>query len=362
MDIWPKKIILCIDNSELSNLSIDVAEALASEFNSEVVGVHGYNAYMHEGAFRIMEPTLPEQYQKEELLARQRQLHNKLINIGMEKISLSYLRPLQDRFGSKGIAFKPKVKEGKNFIALYQMIDEEDADLIVLGSAGFNSNGRGFLGSVCTRMLRRINRDFFVVKSALDFYEKLRIVVCLDGSLTSIGALERAMKIAEITRSELHLVYVFDSKLHKDVFARLKDAVLMKEGFRFNKKEQEKMHDEFIDIGLEKVGRMILDRAEKTVLSGNVASKVAALATAGYGPVGESSSQPVIIKKILQGHIYRSICEYAEEIDAKLICIGKTGRHYTEEVDLGSVSENVVRFAHCSVLVSKHEGFRGWEL
>ncbi|NOX21445.1 MAG: universal stress protein [Nitrospirae bacterium] len=362
MDRWPKKIILCVDNSELSNLSIDVAETLASEFSSEIVGVHGYNAFMHEGAFRIMEPTLPEQYQREELLARQRELHNKLINIGMEKISLSYLRPLQERFGTKGIAFKPKVKEGKNFVALIQMIEEEDADLIVLGNAGFNSNFRGFVGSVCLRILRRINQDFLVIKSAINFDEAPRIVVCLDGSLTSIGALERAIKIAERTRSELHLVYVFDSKLHKDVFARLKDAVLMKEGFRFNKKEQEKMHDEFIDIGLEKVGRMILDRAEKTVLSGNVASKVAAVATLGYGPIGEPSGRPMIIKKILKGHIYRSICEYAEEIDAGLICIGKTGRHYTDQIDLGSVCENVVRFAHCSVLISKHEGYRGWEL
>ncbi|MFN3396849.1 MAG: universal stress protein, partial [Thermodesulfovibrionales bacterium] len=86
MDEAIKKIILCYDNSDPSIIATEISISIARAFDSEVIGVHGYNASMHEGAFRIMEPTLPERYQKEEILERQRDVHNKLINIGMEKI------------------------------------------------------------------------------------------------------------------------------------------------------------------------------------------------------------------------------------------------------------------------------------
>jgi len=364
---WLRKIVLCIDNSEFSHHATGVTVALADAFKSSVTGVHGYNASMHEGAFRIMEPILPSQFQREEILTRQRTLHNKLINEGMEKISISYLRPLEEFFTSEGINFKVKVKEGKNFVALTQMIEEEGADLVVLGGAGFNSNGRGFIGSVCLRLLRKNNRDFLIVKTPLRLDQinsrRLRIVVCLDGSHSAVGALHKASLLAEKFIAELHLLYVFDSVLHKEVFTRLKDAVLSKEGFRFNKRQQEKMHDEFIDAGLEKVGKMILEKAEKQVASQwydyNASDPVH-----GWGPVerGVLPEPPVVIKKVLEGYVYKRICEYAEEIKADLICIGRTGRHFTEDIDIGSVAENVVRFSPCSILVTRHEQYRPWEI
>src|SRR3989304_6129103 len=92
-----KKILLCIDNSPLSTHVADAALSLARQFDAAVVGIHGYNASMHEGAFRMMEPTLPVEYQQEEILQKQRQLHRSLINTGMEKISLSYLQPVEER-------------------------------------------------------------------------------------------------------------------------------------------------------------------------------------------------------------------------------------------------------------------------
>ncbi len=108
-----KKIILCFDNSDPSMVAAEITVKIAGVFGSEVIGVHGYNAGMHEGAFRIMEPTLPERYQKEEMLLKQRDVHNRLINIGMERISLSYLEPLRERFNGTSITFRERVKEGR---------------------------------------------------------------------------------------------------------------------------------------------------------------------------------------------------------------------------------------------------------
>lgn len=261
-----KKIVLCFDNSDLSMIASEISISVAGAFDSEVVGIHGYNASMHEGAFRIMEPTLPEKYQKEEMLQKQRDIHNKLINIGMEKISLSYLRPLRERFNKTSINFRECVREGKNFKALKEIIEDENGDLIIIGSHGFNSNGNGFVGSVCLRVLRSVDKNFLIVRDRVNF-DNPRYVVCLDGSSSAIASLGAARFFAERYNAELHLIYVFDSSLHKELFGRLKESVISREGFSFNSKEQEKIHDEFIDKGLARVGSMILDRAEREVFS-----------------------------------------------------------------------------------------------
>ncbi|MBT9167178.1 MAG: putative universal stress protein [Syntrophomonadaceae bacterium] len=340
-----KKIILCFDNSNSSIVASEISLSLARSFGSEVVGIHGYNAFMHEGAFRIMEPTLPQQYQKEEILQKQREVHNTLINVGMEKISLSYLKPLEDAFRAAGVNFRQRVKEGKNFKVLNEILSEEEGDVVVIGSSGFNSNGRGFVGSVCLRVLRNNDRNFLVEKKPISF-KNPRFVIGLDGSSSAIAALRMAKLFADKYNAELHLIYVFDSALHKEVFGRLKESLINKEGFSFNSKEQEKIHDEFINKGLARVGNMILDKAEKAVFS-----------ESGRGETGK-----IGIKRVLEGHIYKRICDYASEVNADMIFVGRTGRHFAEGIDIGSVAENVVRFSPCSVFVAESQEYKGWEL
>jgi nucleotide-binding universal stress UspA family protein len=50
-------------------------------------------------------------------------------------------------------------------------------------------------------------------------------------------------------------------------------------------------------------------------------------------------------------HIYGGVIEYAEEKDADLIVMATSGRTGPKRFFLGSVAENVVRRAPCSVLV-----------
>ncbi|MDI6763455.1 MAG: universal stress protein [Thermodesulfobacteriota bacterium] len=324
-----KKILLCFDNSETSLVASEVALRLAKTFGSEIVGIHGYNAAMHEGAFKSMEPFLPSRYQKEETLQKQREVHNDLIHTGMEQISLSCLKSLNGSFHRAGIHFKTVVREGKNFKALQEILSSEGGDLVVVGSSGFNCNGNGFLGSVCLRLLRGNDKDFLIIKKDVNHTQPTG-VVCLDGSSTALHALRAAKRFVEQCDATLHLLYVFDSSLHRNLFGRLKESVMDGEHFSFNSKEQERLHDEFIDKGLATVGKMILDEAEREVFS----------------------TGPEYMKKILDGPIYRRICDYASEVEADLLFVGRTGRHFTEGIDIGSVAENVVRYAPCSVWVA----------
>ena len=71
-----KKIYVPVDNSEYANQAIEMALALAKPWNATIIGSHVYAAKMHDYRFKQMEYTLPEEYQDENELARQRKIHD----------------------------------------------------------------------------------------------------------------------------------------------------------------------------------------------------------------------------------------------------------------------------------------------
>src|SRR5579864_8865891 len=108
-------IYVPVDNSEYSNASIDVAIELARAFGSRIVGSHVYAARMHDYRFKQMEYTLPEEYQDEQELERQRKIHDTLITRGLRLISDSYTDVLQGRCAAEGLAFEPRTMDGRNW-------------------------------------------------------------------------------------------------------------------------------------------------------------------------------------------------------------------------------------------------------
>ncbi len=55
------------------------------------------------------------------------------------------------------------------------------------------------------------------------------------------------------------------------------------------------------------------------------------------------------------GDAAQRIVDLAEELDAGLIAMGSRGRSRIERALIGSVSDSVVRHAHCPVLVVRKE-------
>lgn len=69
-----RKIYVPLDNSDHSNAAIDVAVRLAGATQAALVGSHVYAARMHDVRFKQMGYTLPEEYQPEQELERQRKI------------------------------------------------------------------------------------------------------------------------------------------------------------------------------------------------------------------------------------------------------------------------------------------------
>ncbi|MEZ5371296.1 MAG: universal stress protein [Microthrixaceae bacterium] len=60
-------------------------------------------------------------------------------------------------------------------------------------------------------------------------------------------------------------------------------------------------------------------------------------------------------RRVLMGPAGPTVCEYAVEVDAEAIVIGSRGHGGLRRAILGSVSDHIVRHAHCTVLVTSHD-------
>lgn len=70
------------------------------------------------------------------------------------------------------------------------------------------------------------------------------------------------------------------------------------------------------------------------------------------GLLARSQGKPVQVEaKVISGHPVAAICRAAEQEQADLIVIGSHGRTGLRHVLLGSVAEQVVRYAPCPVAV-----------
>jgi nucleotide-binding universal stress UspA family protein len=260
-----KTICVPVDNSEHSNAAIDLAVALGKAFGSDLVGSHVYAARMHDYRFRQMEYTLPAEYQHEEELEKQRRIHDSLITMGLQLISDSYLEVMAQKARAEGLTCKNVMIDGKNYAELVRDIQESHYDLVVIGALGMGAVKTSSVGSVCERVVRRIQTDTLVVKTLLapDALPDAAIVVGIDGSLQSYAGLQAAIALGKAFNRSVEAVGVYDPVLHYTVFHSLANVLTEKAAKVFKFKEQEQLHEEVIDTGLAKIYQSHLEVARE---------------------------------------------------------------------------------------------------
>src|SRR5258705_11746231 len=142
-----KHIYVPVDNSDYSNRAIDLAVELGKAFAARLTGCHVYAARLHDYRFKQMEYTLPEEYQDENELARQRKIHDSLITMGLQLISDSYLDVVQRRCQEAGLAYACKTFDGKHYKVLVEDIAQSDYDLVIMGALGIGAVKDSLIGS-----------------------------------------------------------------------------------------------------------------------------------------------------------------------------------------------------------------------
>ncbi len=328
-----KTIYVPVDNSDYSNHAISVAVDLGKAFQSKMVGCHVYAAKMHDYRFKQMEYTLPEEYLEETELDRQRKIHDSLITMGLKLISDGYLVPMQQRCVEAGLEFEPRMMDGKHSTEIVADVNANDYDLVVLGVLGLGRVRDSQVGSVCERVVRRANKDVLIVKNipTADDVERDTILVGIDGSPQSFGALMTAIDLARHFGKKVEAIAVYDPYLHYTVFNGIVNVLTEKAAKVFRFEEQNQLHEEVIDTGLAQIYQSHLEVAEKMAAEAGVE----------------------IRKTLLDGKAFQKVLNHARKTNPWLLVIGRIGIHSPkDETDLGSNTDNLFRNAPCDVLLT----------
>ena len=328
-----KQIYIPVDNSDHSNMAIDIGIAMAKQFGAKVVGSHVYAAKLHDRRFKQMEAGLPEEYHDEQELERQRKIHDSLITRGLEIITDSYLDIVDQKCQSDNVPMERLSLEGKNFKVLVEDINQNGYDLVVMGALGVGAVKDSVVGSVCERVVRRVRKsDVFIAKNLQPLNGNRKIMVAVDGSGLSFGGLKTALTLAKAFDMEVDVVSAFDPYFHYAAFNSIAGVLSEEAGKVFRFKQQEKLHEEVIDSGLAKIYQSHLEISRQVAEEEGIKVKTA----------------------LLDGKPFEKVLQYARREKPWLLILGRTGVHSDEEMDIGSNSENLLRMVPCHVLISNH--------
>ncbi len=328
-----KTIYVPVDNSDYSNQAIASGIELGRKFESKLVGCHVYAASMHDYRFKQMEYTLPDEYLDETELDRQRKIHDSLITMGLELISDSYLDQMKKLCEESGLPFEPRMMDGKHHTEILRDIREREYDLTVLGVMGIGRVRDTQIGSVCERVTRYAHKDVWVVKQlpADRTGDQDTILVGIDGSPQSFGALVTAIELAKHFGKRVEAIAVYDPYLHYSVFNGIVNVLTEKAAKVFRFEEQNQLHEEIIDTGLAQIYQSHLDVAQKLAADRDVE----------------------LTKTLLDGKAFQKVLDHVRKTNPWLVVVGRIGVHSPkDEPGLGSNAENLLRLCPCDVLLT----------
>ncbi|MFN3680691.1 MAG: universal stress protein [Nitrospira sp.] len=328
-----KTIYIPVDNSDHSNVAVDIGICLAKHFGAKIIGSHVYAAKMHDKRFKQMEAGLPEEYHDERELDRQRQIHDSLITRGLQIITDSYLDYVERKCSEANLAIERRSLEGRNWKVLVEDITTNGYDLVIMGALGIGAVKESVIGSNTERLARRVrNADLFIVKNLQPALTG-KIVVAVDGSPYSFGGLMTGLQLGKTFGLPVEAISAFDPYFHYAAFHSISGVLNEEAGKVFRFKEQEKLHEEIIDSGLAKIYQSHLDISRELA----------------------QAQQTDLKTTLLDGKAFEKIIQYVRKDIPALLIVGRIGVHSDDDMDIGSNTENLLRSAPCHILISNRK-------
>src|SRR5260221_1252890 len=271
------EIFVPVDNSRHSDWAIDRAIEICNRSKGRITGNHVYAARLHDVRFRQLETGLPAQFQTPDEIKKQRKIHDKLIEKGLQLIADSFLDQLGKRCETAGVPLTRQLLEGINYeesvnevtrgagrlpvligfdpnrAAGYDggekarsdvklgengrlVAEDEDAaarlvgssgrqyDLLAVGAHGLGRQQFSQLGGVVARVLRGVEKDVLIVRDDRPL-DGGRFLVCVDGSSYSYKAMKAGLELGQTFGGSLHLCSRFAVEYHHVVFHNIKDEL-----------------------------------------------------------------------------------------------------------------------------------------
>ena len=384
-----REVFVPVDNSQHSDWAVERAIELCADRGGRITGSHVYAARLHDIRFRQLETGLPAQFQTPDEIKRQRKVHDKLIEKGLQLISDSFLDQFEQRCATRGVPLRRQLLEGINYEEIVKEVnrgagqlpsligfdpniaahydggeharsdvrlgadgrivgEDEDAaaklagatgrryDLLVIGAHGIGRQAYSQLGGVVSRVARGVEKDLMVVRDDRPLAAG-KFLVCVDGSAYAYAALRTALELARECGASVYACSAFDVEYHHAVFHNIKDVLSVKAKAVFKFEEQEELHNNIIDKGLLKLSQANLKRAQV---------------------MAQEFPGVPFVAQVLIGKPFQVILQWAEEVQPSLLVVGRHGAHRIDGTELGSQVENLIRLAPCSLLVTGTAGIK----
>jgi len=299
--MFPMKILLATDGSAEAERAARMATMICEKLDSEL---HvAYVAPMPE-PYAWPEDTVLYPEFSDQMRERAERDGREALGTEMEKLE-----------GMGTEIADSHVRAGRPDAEIVRLAEEIGAGLVVVGSRGLGPIRRAVMGSVSSSVVRHAHCPVMVVRGETRDGDATvgPIVVAIDGSEEAKLAARVAAELSGGTGSEIHLVFVLPTP------ARMY-------GHHFYSADMEKQLLERARTE----AREFLDAQAEGVRSGGGRVAQTYLAT------GRSDEE---------------IVELAEETGAAMVVMGSRGLGGVRRALMGSVSESVVRHAHCPVLV-----------
>ncbi len=284
------KILVPVDFSPFSEYATKYALHFAEKFHASITLLHVIVLYEADADEE------KQIKQLEEIIKRKEENTQKLIDQQHQKID-----PKKHKIDSKVIRGISAAN------SILEFIDENDYDIVVMGTHGRTGIKNWIYGSVAEKVVRLSQIPVLTVhqrkKQEIDIK---KIVVPIDFSENSKKGIQSATNIAKEFNAQIEFLHIIEQQLHPS----------------------------FHVVGIE------------SIFAINPDLKV--ISTDKLKEFCKTDIEAVYT--VLEGIAHQTIADYTKDIDADLIVMSTRGFSGLDHLLIGSTTERVVRIAHCPVL------------
>lgn len=301
-----QKILVATDFSDSAWAALRQAASLARSWGAEVTVVHVLEDV------RAAVEALPSDV-RWDLAAGDIDRFEHSLRRDADRRLADWLIPLRDA----GVPLQHETLVGRPFVELIHAVQQEEHDVVMLGTRGLSKLGRFLLGSTASRLVRKCPCPVWTVKP--EHCGKLQsLLVATDFSETSRRALDLAAALAGPLGAVIHLLHVLNLDDYRGLAGTPPDnADLLRRRRRLRR-----------GISAQ------LDQLLDSLPSGCQATA-----------------------HMANGEPWKQIVNGARRLDADLIVMGCVGRSGVAGLLLGNTAERVLHAGDRSVLTVKPEGF-----
>ena len=231
-----------------------------------------------------------------------------------------------------GMVAQSHFRVGRPAPEIVALAEEIGAGLIVMASRGLGGIRRALMGRVSSSVVRHAHCPVLVVRGEKDeepVFSAKRILLATDGSREAALAARTAVDLANKTNSQLQVVYVgYVGELDYG-YPSYYDPSYTVPDFEYMQQIQENHEQE---------ARKALDAEVEQV---------------------KAAGGRVVEAHLSMGSPDAEIVKLADDIGTGLIVMGSRGLGGIKRALIGSVSDSVVRHAHCPVLVVREDAGKG---